>query len=400
MMSLQPITGIRLGSCSAGIKNRPDIPDLAIIEISPHSAFSCVFTKNTFCAAPVIVARQHLATTIPRYLLINSGNANAGTGEPGIRNAVNCCRIVSELAGCKETEVIPFSTGVIGEELPVKAFQASIPTVLKDLRTDGWQAAADAIMTTDTTMKCISHQVSISNTVISITGIAKGSGMICPDMATMLAFIATDAAVSQVVLDECLLRSVNSTFNCITVDGDMSTNDACVLIATGAAGNTVISGADSEDFRVLSGAVEHVCMELAKMIIRDGEGATKFITIETNTGRSTDECRTIARKIANSPLVKTAFFASDPNWGRILAAVGSSGVEDLDIAGISIFLDDVCIVYNGERSEQYRESDGQKIMAQNEITIRVELGRGTASGRIWTCDLSYDYVKINAEYRT
>jgi len=400
MAHLTPITGIRLGSCCAGIKSSPGIPDLAIIEIPSQSTFSCVFTQNSFCAAPVTVAKQHLSASTPRYLLINSGNANAGMGDTGLSDVAECCQILSEQTGCNQEEVIPFSTGVIGERLPVDAFRTAIPEALKNLSADGWLAAAEAILTTDTTTKSATHQVTIDGKTITVTGIAKGSGMICPDMATMLAYMATDAAVSSETLDQCLLDCVNNSFNRITVDGDMSTNDACALIATGAANNSIIATTDIEDYIKFNEAVEQVCLELAKLIIRDGEGATKFITIDVCNGLDDQECKNVADKVANSPLVKTAFFASDPNWGRILAAIGSCDIHDLDISRVSVYLDDVCIVSNGAKHRQYLEADGQEIMGQNEITIRIDLARGNVNTRHWTCDLSYDYVRINAEYRT
>jgi glutamate N-acetyltransferase/amino-acid N-acetyltransferase len=364
------------------------------------STCAAVFTQNAFCAAPVVVAREHLADHAPRYLLINSGNANAGTGRQGYAIAQASCEAVAGQAGCHATEVLPFSTGVIGELLPLEKLQAAVPQAHASLSEDGWLTAANAIMTTDTLAKGISEQCTIDGKTVTITGMAKGSGMIRPNMATMLAYVATDAAVSQPVLDACLRKAVNKSFNRITVDSDTSTNDACVLMASGAAANAVIDDEHSEAAVTLFASVEKVCAFLAQAIIRDGEGATKLMTIDVAGGVDDAECETVAYTIAHSPLVKTAFFASDPNWGRILAAVGRAGLSDLDLNAITIHLDDVCIVRDGGRAGDYTEAAGQKVMGQDEITVRVVLGRGDASTRVWTCDLSYDYVRINAEYRT
>jgi len=393
------VAGIRLGMASAGFK-QTERPDLVLIEMAEGSTCAAMFTQNAFCAAPVLVARDHLADNSPRYLLINSGNANAGTGKQGLAATQASCEAVAVQAGCSASQVLPFSTGVIGELLPIDKLQAAVPAAHANLSEEGWLGAASAIMTTDTLAKGISEQCTIDGKTITVTGMAKGSGMIRPNMATMLAYVATDAAVSQTVLDACLNKAVNQSFNRITVDGDTSTNDACVLMASGVAANTVIDNENSEAAVTLFAAVEKVCAFLAQAIIRDGEGATKFITIDVEGGADNSECESVAYTIAHSPLVKTAFFAADPNWGRILAAVGRAGLLNLDLNAITIYLDDVCIVRDGGRAEDYTEAAGQKVMDQEEITVRVVLGRGNASTRVWTCDLSYDYVRINAEYRT
>lgn len=396
---LSAVAGIRLGMASAGFKQTVR-PDLVLIEMAAGSSCAAVFTQNAFCAAPVVVAREHLADKSPRYLLINSGNANAGTGKQGYAIAQASCEAVAGQTACDAAEVLPFSTGVIGELLPIEKLQAAVPEAYANLDEDGWLTAASAIMTTDTMAKGISEQCTIDGKTITVTGMAKGSGMIRPDMATMLAYVATDAAVSQPVLEACLRKAINQSFNRITVDGDTSTNDACVLMASAAAGNAVIDDENTAAATTLFAAVEKVCVFLAQAIIRDGEGATKFMTIDVEAGADDAECEAVAYTIAHSPLVKTAFFAADPNWGRILAAVGRAGLLNLDLNAITIHLDDVCIVRDGGRASDYTEAAGQKVMEQDEITVRVMLGRGAASTRVWTCDLSYDYVRINAEYRT
>jgi glutamate N-acetyltransferase/amino-acid N-acetyltransferase len=391
------IAGIRLGTTCAGIKY-PDRRDLVVIEAAAGTRTAAVFTRNAFCAAPVIVARAHLAAASPRYLVINTGNANAGTGRQGLVDAEATCRALAERVGCRPEEVLPFSTGVIGEPLPLYRLVTGLPAVLATLRPDGWIEAAHGIMTTDTRPKWGSRRLNLDGREVVVTGIAKGAGMICPDMATLLAFVATDAAVNPALLQQILTDAVAESFNAITVDGDNSTNDACLLLATGQSGATVPAGGD--DYERFAAAVREVCVELAQAIIRDGEGATKFITVAIEGGRDVAECRRVAYTIAHSPLVKTAFFASDPNWGRILAAVGRAGVADLDLDRVAIHLDEVCIVRDGGRAPDYTEAQGQQVMARPEITIRVELGRGEAAARIWTTDLSFDYVRINAEYRT
>lgn len=396
-VELFPITGIRLGIASAGIK-KIGRRDLVVIEITEGASCAAVFTRNAFCAAPVIVAREHLATDTPRYLLINTGNANAGTGAPGLEMARRSCASLAQLAACAAREVLPFSTGVIGEPLAVDKLEAAMPAALAALRADAWVDAAHGIMTTDTLAKGASRQKHINQTTVTLTGIAKGAGMIRPDMATMLSFIATDAALPQSLLQRALVQAVNASFNRITVDGDTSTNDSCILVATGAS-SVKIDSADAA-FEVFVAALTELCIELAQAIVRDGEGATKFVTIEVTEGRDAQECLAVAYAIAHSPLVKTALFASDPNWGRILAAVGRAGVTDMVLEHIRVQLGDVSIVSAGGRDPSYTEAAGQAVMNQEEILIRVLLGRGAASERIWTTDLSYDYVKINAEYRT
>ncbi|MCK5639726.1 MAG: bifunctional glutamate N-acetyltransferase/amino-acid acetyltransferase ArgJ [Gammaproteobacteria bacterium] len=394
---LLPVSGIRLGTTSAGIK-KTGHRDLVVVELVEGASTASVFTRNAFCAAPVIAAKEHLTQISPRYFLINTGNANAGTGQPGLEAAQYCCRSLAELTGGNESEVLPFSTGVIGEPLPVKKIVAGLPAALSALDVNGWEQAAHGILTTDTIAKGCSRQIEIQGQTITVTGIAKGSGMIRPDMATMLAYIATDASVDSVLLQQILNQAVATSFNRITVDGDTSTNDACMLVATGASDVAVTAG--SEGCEALSNVIRDVCEQLAQLMIRDGEGATKFITIDVQDGRDEGECEQVAYTIAHSPLVKTAFFASDPNWGRILAAVGRAGLDTLDLNGVTIHLGDVCIVENGGRATDYEESKGQAVMDCDEITVRVNLGRGLSAVRIWTSDLSYDYIKINAEYRT
>lgn len=394
-----PVAGIRLGTVSAGIKVR-DRRDLCVIEAAPGTVAAATFTKNAFCAAPVIVAKGHLATGFPRYLLINTGFANAGTGNKGIQDALTCCDTLASQAHCQREEVLPFSTGVIGEPLPVERIQQGLPLALAACREDGWSEAARGIMTTDTVPKGASRRVQIGADAITITGIAKGAGMISPNMATMLAFVATDARVAPALLQRCLSAVVERSFNRITVDGDTSTNDACVLLATGESTAPPLEQEQDPGYGVFWDALLEVCQELAQAIVRDGEGATKFITVHVKAGRDGDECRQVAQAVANSPLVKTAFFASDPNWGRILAAVGRAGLADLAIERVNVYLDQVCIVRNGARAADYQEAAGQKVMKQAEITIGIDLGRGSAEDWVWTCDFSYDYVKINAEYRS
>lgn len=395
--SLLAIKGIRLASVSAGIKKNKG-QDLVLIELADGSECAAVFTLNKFCAAPVTLAKQHLAQSATRYLLINSGNANAGTGDQGLQDALKSCEMVAQQCNCLAQQVLPFSTGVIGENLPVEKIQAALAGLAGQLHEDRWLEAGRGIMTTDTLLKGVSRQVELQGKTITVTGLSKGAGMIQPNMATMLSYIATDAAISQPMLQQCLRDAVNLSFNAITVDSDTSTNDACVLMATGSANNSLIDR-DSEDYQIFYQAVLEVCHYLAQAIIRDAEGATKFVCIEVNAAQTLDAARQVAYTVAHSPLVKTALFASDPNWGRILAAVGRSGVE-FDIHGINIYLGDVCIVSNGGRDPGYTEAQGQAVMKASEITIRIELNTGDISSRIWTSDLSYDYVKINAEYRS
>ena len=394
---IYPVNGIRLGTVCAGIK-KVERRDLVVIELAEGSHTAAVFTQNAFCAAPVIVSKQHFSQTAPRYLLVNTGNANAGTGEAGIEQAQSSCAKVAAATGCQVNEVLPFSTGVIGELLPLDKIEAAIPAAIENLDENGWDDAAWGIMTTDTVPKCISRQLKLDGSTVTITGMAKGSGMIRPDMATMLAYIATDARVEKDLLQTSLKQAVDKSFNRITVDGDTSTNDACILIATGKSDVAITQG--DNHFEIFNQAVEDICVELAKAMVRDGEGATKLINIQVSGGQTDTESQNVAYTIAHSPLVKTAFFASDPNWGRILAAVGRAGIEALDLTRVNIYLDDVCIVEQGGRAVSYTEEQGQGVMDQSEITIRVELGRGEACTNVWTCDFSYDYVRINAEYRT
>ena len=393
-----PVAGVRLASFAAGIKkNGKD--DLVILIFDEGSTCAATFTKNAFCAAPVTLAKKHLLQHSPRALLINSGNANAGTGETGMQNAIQSCVWLSEKLQCLPEQILPFSTGVIGEQLPMSVLKAGIDEVINGASENNWSLAAKGIMTTDTVAKAISRTVSIAGNEITISGIAKGSGMICPNMATMLAFITTDADVDSDFLQQCLSNVVEQSFNSITVDGDTSTNDACVLVATAKANNPQLN-ANSEDASLFIDVLKDVCQFLAQAIIRDAEGATKFVTITVSQARSTAEAKNVAYTIAHSPLVKTALFASDPNWGRILAAVGRADIKQLDINGVNIYLGDVCIVRNGGVAEDYSEDKGQSVMDQDEITIRVELGGGNDSATIWTSDLSHEYVRINAEYRS
>jgi glutamate N-acetyltransferase/amino-acid acetyltransferase len=394
---LFPVPGFRIGIASAGIK-KPGRRDVVVMELAVGSTCAGMFTRNAFCAAPVTVAKQHLAAVAPRYFLINTGNANAGTGKQGLADAQQSCVELARLTGSAATQVLPFSTGVIGEPLPLAKITAVLPQAITGLGEDNWVDAAHGIMTTDTVPKGCSRRIALSGGEVVITGIAKGSGMIRPDMATMLSYIATDAKVAPEVLQRVLDAAVSRSFNRITVDGDTSTNDACMLAATGVSAVTV--AADTPDFTLFSQAVTEVCEFLAQAIVRDGEGATKLITIDVVNGRDEEECAQVAFTIAHSPLVKTAFFASDPNWGRILAAVGRAGVSQLDLDAITIHLGDACIVREGGRATDYTEARGAAVMAQAEINIRVDLARGAAAARVWTCDFSYDYVRINAEYRS
>ena len=396
--TLHPVPGFRLGIASAGIK-RAGRKDIVIMEAAEGSTVAGVFTTNAFCAAPVLLAKQNLSTS-PRYFLINTGNANAGTGKPGMQAAIKTCEALAGLANVASEQVLPFSTGVIGELLPAEKIIGALPAALDNLSADNWPQAAEGIMTTDTLPKGASRQLRLSGQTVTITGISKGAGMIRPNMATMLGYIATDAKVSQSVLQALLRESADLSFNRITIDGDTSTNDCCMLIATGQSGVSEITEARGDDYQMLAEAVKSVMLELAQAIVRDGEGATKFVTVQVNGGANRDECLDVGYAIAHSPLIKTALFASDPNWGRILAAVGRAGVLGLDVEKIDVFLDDVCITRNGGRAEEYREEQGARVMAQAEIMIRIELGRGDYSETLWTTDLSHEYVRINAEYRT
>ena len=396
---LLPVPGIRLGVARAGIKH-PDRDDLVLMEIAQGSNCAAVFTRNAFCAAPVTLARLNLSEAAPRYLLINSGNANAGTGDRGLADAVDCCRTVAAQTGSDIRAVLPFSTGVIGEPLPVHEIRQAIPLALQKLDTASWLTAARAIMTTDTLAKGTSRRFEFGGEAVTVTGIAKGAGMIRPDMATMLAFVATDASVQSDVLQASLVQAVNGSFNRITVDGDTSTNDACVLVATGTSGAPVIDSTAHPAYPGLMETLHDVCRELAQAIVRDGEGAHRFVTVRVEGGASEAECLAVAYTVAHSPLVKTAFFAGDPNWGRILAAVGRAGISGLDIERVAIHLDEVCIVEAGARADGYTEEQGQAVMSREEVAVRIQLGRGEHQAVVWTTDLSYDYVRINAEYRT
>ncbi|MEW7994288.1 MAG: bifunctional glutamate N-acetyltransferase/amino-acid acetyltransferase ArgJ [gamma proteobacterium symbiont of Clathrolucina costata] len=393
------IPGIRLGTAAAGIKY-PDRDDMVVIEVAEGASCAAVFTRNAFCAAPVQLAKKHLALRPPRYLLINSGNANAGTGDQGMQDAHACCRGLAETVACQPDQVLPFSTGVIGESLPVERIHDALPVVIDNLSTGGWETASRAILTTDTRPKLRSRHFEFEGVQVRLTGMAKGSGMICPDMATMLAYLATDLSISQALLQACLDDAVKPSFNSITVDGDTSTNDACVLMASGASTLAPLTERGSDLYKKFVDEVTELCMELARDIVRDGEGATKLVEILVQDAADEKEARRVAYTIAHSPLVKTALFASDPNWGRILAAVGRAGLAGFDIDRVEIWLDDTCIVRNGGRAAEYTEQAGASVMSRDEFTIRVMLGRGDMLARVATCDLSYDYVKINAEYRT
>ena len=395
--AMPTIPGIHLGTYNAGIKQTVR-DDLLLIEMAVGSTCAAVFTRNAFCAAPVNVAKTNLAHH-PRWLLINSGNANAGTGQQGMTDALKSCSDVAEVVGGKANQVLPFSTGVIGQPLPVAKITAALPAALGQLNANNWDKAARAIMTTDTFPKGVTQTITLDSHAVTINGISKGAGMIQPDMATMLAFIGTDAKVTQPLLQQCLDKAVAQSFNLITVDGDTSTNDACVLMASGfSSAPEIMSG--SIAYKAFADAVLAVCKQLAELIVRDGEGATKLMRIVVEQAKADEEAVRVGKTIAHSPLVKTAFFASDPNWGRILAAVGRAGVENMVLEDVQIYLDAVCIVRNGGVADDYTEAAGQKVMQQDEITITVKLGRGEAKQEVLTCDFSYDYVKINAEYRT
>ncbi|NVK44247.1 MAG: bifunctional glutamate N-acetyltransferase/amino-acid acetyltransferase ArgJ [Oceanospirillaceae bacterium] len=395
--TLHPVRGMRLGTASAGIK-KPGRQDLVVMELCEGATVAGVFTLNAFCAAPVQIAKRHLASS-PRYLLVNTGNANAGTGQEGYRDAVRCCEALAGLVQSEVEQVLPFSTGVIGEKLPVDKIVTALPAALSALDEGGWEKAASGIMTTDTRPKAASQQFEFQGQTITVTGISKGAGMIMPNMATMLAYIGTDARVEAPLLQQVLSAAADKSFNRITIDGDTSTNDSCMLVATGQSGVEV----DAQNRELLDKfveTVEAVLLELSHAIVRDGEGATKFVTIRVEEALDGKEALQTAYTIAHSPLVKTALFASDPNWGRILAAVGRAGIENLDLDALRIYLDDVCIVENGGRSASYTEEAGQRVMQQEEILIRVVLARGGVAETVWTTDFSHDYVTINADYRS
>jgi glutamate N-acetyltransferase / amino-acid N-acetyltransferase len=397
---LSSVNGVQLGTFAAGIR-QANRKDLLLIALAEGTRVAGVFTRNRFCAAPVTVAKDHLRSGVPvRALVVNTGNANAGTGERGLVHARATCAEAARLLGLRADQMLPFSTGVIMEPLPLERIVAGLPGCVADLDKGNWLHAARAIMTTDTLPKAASARVRIDNVEVTVTGIAKGAGMIRPDMATMLCFVATDALVSQTLLQKSLEYAADLSFNSITVDGDTSTNDAFILMATGKAGGKEIVSEGSTEYVALRSAITDVATQLAQSIIRDAEGATKFITLRIEQGRTQQECRKIAYAIGHSPLVKTAFFASDPNLGRILAAIGYAGVDDLDVSKVDVHLDDVRVACGGARDPAYREEDGQQVMKRSEITVRVILNRGDESVTVWTCDLSHEYVTINAEYRT
>jgi glutamate N-acetyltransferase/amino-acid N-acetyltransferase len=406
---LHPVAGLRIGTAMAGIR-KANRRDLVVFLLDEGAAVAGVFTKNRFCAAPVQLCREHLSGVTAgrgiRALVVNTGNANAGTGADGLARARRTCDALAAHLGVAAQQVLPFSTGVIMETLPVDRIEAGLPAALAHAAAptpaDGarWAEAAQGIMTTDTLPKAASTQVQIGGRTVTVTGISKGAGMIRPDMATMLGYMATDAVITQSALEHLVTEAADASFNRITIDGDTSTNDSFVLMATQAAGHALITSLDSDDGRILRHAVIEVAQRLAQAIVRDGEGATKFITVRVEGGRTKAECRQAAYAIAHSPLVKTAFFASDPNLGRILAAVGYAGIDDLDQGLIDLFLDDVHVVREGGRHPDYREEHGQRVMKQSEITVRVDLHRGPAHATVWTCDLSHDYVSINADYRS
>ena len=401
--NLKPVAGIELGHAEAGVR-KANRKDLLVMKLATTATVAGVFTTNRFCAAPVQVCKAHLEglhmSGAPiRALVVNTGNANAGTGDAGLAAANATCAALAELLGCEPSQVLPFSTGVILEPLPVDRIKAGLPQAIANLKADNWYNAAEAIMTTDTQPKAASRTVTINGITVTLTGISKGAGMIKPNMATMLGFVAMDAKVAQPVLEHMVKEAADKSFNCITIDGDTSTNDSFMLVATGASALEV-NEVGSPEYAALSAAVTALSQELAQMIVRDGEGATKFITVTVEEGKSEEECRKIAYAIGHSPLIKTAFYASDPNLGRILAAIGYAGVDDLDVSKINLYLDDVWVAKNGGRNPDYKEEDGQRVMKQSEIMIHVKLARGNASATVWTCDLSHDYVSINADYRS
>jgi len=395
---LNPVPGFELGIASAGIK-RPGRKDVVVMRCAEGSRVAGVTTTNAFCAAPVLLTRERLQGEV-RYLLTNTGNANAGTGEPGMQAAIRSCASLAKLVGVAEDAILPFSTGVIGEPLPVEKIEGALQAALEDLDENHWAEAATGIMTTDTMPKGASRQFQHDGVTVTVTGISKGAGMIRPNMATMLGYIATDAKVARDVLQDLVRDAADKSFNRITIDGDTSTNDCCMLIATGKANLPEITEASGELFAKLKQAIFDVSMEIAQSIVRDGEGATKFVTVIVNGGKTHQECLDVGYAVAHSPLIKTALFASDPNWGRILAAVGRAGVPELDVSKIDVYLGEVCIASQGGRATSYTEEQGAAVMAEEEITIRIELGRGSCSETIWTTDLSHEYVRINAEYRT
>lgn len=399
MPHMHVVKGIKIGTTEAYIRY-PNRRDLVIFEFEAGTEVAGVFTQNTFCAAPVQLSKSHLQQNQPRYLLINTGNANAGTGSIGLENAQRSCQALAEQVGVDPTQVLPFSTGVIGEQLPIDRLCDGLQAALSTLSAAAWHDAATGIMTTDTTPKGASEQFELDGVMYTMTGISKGAGMIRPNMATMLGFVATDLAIEKSVLAQLLQQAVNQSFNRITVDGDTSTNDSCILAATAQAGGEMITSANDPRYAPVQDVLNRIMLRLAQLIIRDGEGATKFITVAVKGGAHTQECCDVAYNIAHSPLVKTALFASDPNWGRIVCAIGNAGIVDLDVSNVQVWLDDVQICKNGGAAPDYREEAGAAVMSQTEMTIHVELGRGAAQDTVYTCDLSYDYVKINADYRS
>lgn len=399
MPQMHVVKGVKIGSAEAYIRY-PNRRDLVVFEFAQGTQVAGVFTQNAFCAAPVHISKLHLSQTNPRYLVINTGNANAGTGPTGMKNAKDTCAEFAKIAVVNENEVLPFSTGVIGEQLPMERLIAGLKPAFESLEDDVWSQAASGIMTTDTLPKGASEQFEIDGVVYTMTGISKGAGMIRPNMATMLSFVATDAPIARELVQKLLKTTVEQSFNRITIDGDTSTNDSCIFAATGQAGGAEITSEEDARYSIVLDVLTRVMKRLAQLIVRDGEGATKFITVSVEGGANTQECCDTAYSIAHSPLVKTAFFASDPNWGRILAAIGYAGVQDLNVDKIQVWLDDVQICKDGGAAADYTEEAGAKVMNQSEITIRVDLGRGSAKDTVYTCDLSYDYVKINADYRS
>ena len=397
--ALLPVPGVRLGVAEAGIR-KANRKDLLLVELAEGSRVAAVFTRNRFCAAPVLVSREHRARAPTRAWLVNTGIANAGTGDAGLVVARGSGAGGARAPASPPEQGLPFSPGVIPDPLPIEPIERGLPVCAANLAPDRWADAAQAIMTTDTVPKAASRRITIAGAPVTLTGIAKGAGMIRPDMATLLAFLCTDADIAQPALDELIRIAVDESFNAISVDGDTSTNDSFVIAATARAGHPRIDTLDSADGRALSAAVVDLARELACAIVRDGEGATKFITIDVRGGRSREECRKVAYAIAHSPLVKTAFFASDPNLGRILCAIGYAGVDDLDVQSIRLWLDDVLVAEHGGRAAAYTEAEGQRVMRAEDITVRIDLARGSDQATVWTCDLSYDYVKINAEYRS
>jgi len=400
---LKPVAGIELGYAEAGVR-KANRKDLLVMKLAPTATVAGVFTLNRFCAAPVQICKTHLAQVSAaapiRALIVNTGNANAGTGEEGLARANETCAELASLLGLKASQILPFSTGVILEPLPVDRLVAGLPQALERQAPAHWYEAAQAIMTTDTLPKAASRAVTIDGHRVTITGISKGAGMIKPNMATMLGFLATDAGISQTLLNDLVKDVADRSFNCVTIDGDTSTNDSFIVAASGKSSLPLITSVDQPAYLALREAMLDLAQEISQLIVRDGEGATKFITIKVEGGNSAAECRKIAYAIGHSPLVKTAFFASDPNLGRILAAIGYAGVDDLDVTLIDLYLDDVLVAKSGGRNPTYREEDGQRVMKKSEIVVRVLLGRGSADATVWTCDLSHDYVSINADYRS